>query len=254
MALFRSNGKILRVGAVAPVHTGVNPYNPLNLPPFTVRCRFTEGATPYQHQGTWTRVSEIPNVWDCTYETTSWASFLYAQTELVELIGANTEGVTNMQLLFGNDQKLESICTFDTRSVTSTLQMFFNCISLVTVPFFETQNVTHMGSMFSSCSSLETIPFMDTRKVTNMESFCAGCISLKSIPLFDVSSIERIGAAFDGCTAVETGALALYNALALVSPEPAHYNTFTHCGIGTVTGRAELEQIPTYWGGLGPNP
>lgn len=45
---------------------------------------------------------------------------------------------------------------------------------------------------------------------------------------------------------IDSGALAFYNKVKSVSK---HTNTFTSCGINTVSGNADLDQIPTAWGG-----
>jgi hypothetical protein len=54
------------------------------------------------------------------------------------------------------------------------------------------------------------------------------------------------------CYKVETGALALYQqASTQATPPSKHDSTFWNCGRDTVTGAAELAQIPSSWGGTG---
>jgi hypothetical protein len=49
---------------------------------------------------------------------------------------------------------------------------------------------------------------------------------------------------------VESGALALYQQAGSQATPPSSYsNCFAGCGRDTVTGAAELAQIPTDWGG-----
>jgi len=53
---------------------------------------------------------------------------------------------------------------------------------------------------------------------------------------------------FYGCVNVESGALALYQqASTQTNPPTNNYQTFTNCGSNTVTGVAELAQIPSSW-------
>ena len=157
-----------------------DPYNPLNLPPYTIRVLYRVGATPNFSKGTGVQVSQSPNIWDLTYNNTVWEGLLEDETLILEVLGANTSGVTNM------------------------------------------------SNMFKYCTSLTTAPLFDTSSVTNMSQM------------------------FDECTNVETGALALYQqASTQATPPSDHDRTFRHCGSGTVTGTAELAQIPSDWGGTG---
>ena len=182
----------------------VDPYNPLNLPPYTIRLLYNDGATPYFTMGTGVQVSQSPNIWDLTYNNTVWESLLEEEFDLLEVLGANTSGVTNMSY------------------------MFRDCASLTTAPLFDTSSVTNMSRMFVNCTSLTTAPLFDTSSVTNMSQM------------------------FEGCTNVETGALALYQqASTQATPPSNHDRTFRNCGRNTVTGAAELAQIPSSWGGTG---
>jgi len=53
---------------------------------------------------------------------------------------------------------------------------------------------------------------------------------------------------FSGCYKVESGALALYQqASSQATPPSTHNSAFYKCGRDTVTGAAELAQIPSDW-------
>jgi len=55
---------------------------------------------------------------------------------------------------------------------------------------------------------------------------------------------------FMNCYKVESGALALYQqARSQANPPSTHNHAFANCGRDTVTGAAELAQIPVSWGG-----
>ena len=184
----------------------VDPYNPLNLPDKTIRLRYMDDMTPTFPKGTAVQVTSSPNVWDLTYNDNNWYVLLECNAYLLEVLGANTRGVTNME------------------------------------------------GMFSGSTALTSVPLFNTSSVTNMAGMFDGCRSLTSVPLFNTSSVTSMTRMFYGCELVESGALALYQqASTQTVPPNNHRECFTYCGKDTVTGRAELGQIPMSWGGGGPD-
>lgn len=261
-------------------------YNPLNLPPYTMRFKFLhdndDPTTQTWKSGvTWTRVSSSPNIWDCTYQNNDWTQlfeekFNYVSWETwngdVEILGANINGVTDLGYLFISCQGIKAIGLFDTYTVNIFNGMLAACTlsnvdiplfntvnathmngmfsgsSVTEVPLFNTSNVRYMSAMFSSCSLIESVPLFDTANVLNMSAMFQGCTKLKSIPLFNTSSVTHMGNMCNGCLNVESGALALYKqASTQTNPPLYHYETFRNCGRDTVTGSAELAQIPSDW-------
>lgn len=104
--------------------------------------------------------------------------------------------------------------------------------------------------LFFDARQLEEVIAANTTGVTHMNSMFEACTSLTSVPLLDTSSVKYMDYTFYGCYAVESGALALYQqASTQASPPTSHTATFGDCGRDTVTGAAELAQIPTSWGG-----
>lgn len=324
--MFTYNGNIVTYGGnwVRP-----DPVNPVYLPPYTIRLRFFDGYTPTFHKGTGVQVSSGTgaNIWDLTYENSDWSLLLgYATSSLVEVVAANTSGVTNMNALF-ESSNLTTLPLFDTSnvrdmgymfencrllttlpaldtsnvrnmshmlylcpslsslpmldtsnvtdmsymldqsdytgnnalttmplwdmsSVTTTEYMFHNCTALATVPLLDLSSVVNMRSMFNLCSGLPSVPTFDTSSATNMNSMFNQCSSLTAIPLFDTADVTDVNAMFSGCVNVQSGALALYTQLSSQTVPPTNYSyCFNHCGENTVTGAAELAQIPTSWGG-----
>ena len=195
------------------------------LPPFTIRLKFTEGVTPTFRYGTAVQVSSSPNIWDLTYENSFWLGSLLNQPYyLLEVISGNTTGIVNMNSLFFDCTSLTSVCMLDTAVCRDMSDMFCYCRSLTNIPLFDTSMVTYMTQMFREC------------------------LSLTNIPLFDTSSVTNMNRMFQGCTNVQTGALALYQqASSQANPPTSHDNTFYDCGSETVTGAAELAQIPDDW-------
>ncbi len=223
MKIYTYDNKIMTVGGKwmeQPAQPGPGP----GLPPFTIRLKFAEWFTPTFYKGTAVQVSSSPNIWDLTYENTSWELLCSNQDYLNEVIDANTTGVTDMG------------------------GMFYQCSSLIAVPLFDTSSATDMASMFSACHSLTTVPLFDTSNVTDMGSMFYGCDGLQSIPLFDTSSATYTSSMFQGCFNVQSGALALYQqASTQATPPNSHRRMFSDCGIDTTTGAAELAQIPSDW-------
>ena len=242
-----------------------------SLPPYTIRLRYMDGVTPTFNRGTAVQVSSSPNIWDLTYEHYKWNALLYQHATLLEVIEANTTGVSNMTDLFSDCYSLTSVPLFDTSSVTNMSYMFRycyfltsvplfdtssvtsmqgtfqSCQTLTTVPLFDTSSVTDMTQMFASCSRLTSVPLFDTSSVTTMQEMFFDCSSLTSIPLFNTSSVTDMFGMFYMCSNVENGALALYQQASSQAIVPDHSRTFYNCGAKTVTGAAELAQIPDDW-------
>lgn len=254
--------------------TWIDPYNPLGLPPRTIRLLFTTGVTPTFQSGTAVQVSSDPNVWDLTTQGTGWADLLMQQYNLLEVLGANATGITNMHAMFYDCTSLRSVALFDTSAVTSAYAMFCRCTSLLNMPLYDLSSLTSMVEMFEACHSLAALPLFDTSSVTNMTDAFSNCRTITEIPLFDTSSVTNFSSAFDGCESlneiplldtssagnvdymfnycrsVQRGAQALYQQMsAQTIPPSTHIGCFNLCGDQTVSGRAELAQIPQDWGG-----
>ena len=130
---------------------------------------------------------------------------------------------------------------------------FYKCTSLASAANINMQFAASgtLTSAFYQCRSLEGLPDLSGRRTTNINSMCTDCAALKAIPspLIAASSVvQYVGYAFSGCVNVESGALALYNRLSgQTTPPPNHQECFKDCGSNTVTGAAELAQIPSDW-------
>jgi len=195
----------------------------------TLRLRFTTGVTPVFSKGTAVRVSADPNIWELTYNDTSWENLLDGQGELIEVLAVGA-----------------------TTGLTNTRQMFRDCSKLVSVATFDTSSVTTMAAMFRGCSSLVSAPMLNTSSATTVSSMFNGCYALTNVPLYDTSLVTNMNLMFYECTDVQSGALALYTQSSTqINPPSSHTETFTLCGSATTTGAAELAQIPSDWGGTG---
>ena len=199
----------------------------VNLPSKTIRVKFKSNYTPPTSMGNrQTLVDSTNNIWDIYKSSNDWSTLFRNNYSLLEVLGANTSGVTNMN------------------------SMFYSCDSLTYVPLFDTSNVTNMYSMFYLCNSLSSIPLFNTSNVSSMGRMFYACHALTSIPLFNTSKVTDMYSTFQYCSHVEQGALALYQqASTQTNPPSDHRYTFNSCGTATQTGSAELAQIPSDWGG-----
>lgn len=258
----------------ASVISGIN-YNPLDLPPYTLRLQYNLGVTPsFEYGGSGVQVSSNPNIWDFTYQNSDWTMCILGHDDLIAVLGGNTSGVTKMYNLFYWCTSLTNVNVFDTSNVIAMGGMFEkcpftsvplfptqscyafesvfrDCKNLVTVPLFDTQNAIYFGCMFEGCTGLQYIPLFNSSKGQSFQCMFEGCTSLREVPLLDTSSCTgNIYQMFDGCINVSSGALAMYNQVSTQSPVPnRHAYMFRNCGSNTTTGAAELAQIPTSWGG-----
>lgn len=256
MKVYTFNNKVLKNSATDKwlAKKEVDPYNPLGLPPNTVRVKTSDGQPPIKDEAapasyeTATLVAGTSDVYDIYKSGTSFFGLLASSTNVTEVLGANTTGVTNMSYMCYGCTLLTTIPLFDTSSVTEMFGIFTSCSLLTTVPLLNTSSVTNMQSMFYGCSSLTTVSLFDTSSVTDMTSMFNGCSSLTVIPLFNTSSVTSMNNMCRNCSNVESGALALYNqASSQTTPPSNHSFTFRGCGSNTTTGAAELEQIPSDW-------
>ena len=218
------NSKILTVGT--KWLTNDLPQIPAN----TIRLKYKAGTVPTTYKrASKVCIDEQNNIWDVTYNDSNW-NWLFIQNvgvsndNLLEVLGGNTSNVTDMAFLFRNATSLVKVAAFDTSNVGNMQQMFGYCSALTQVPVFNTVNATNMSAMFTECYSLKAVPLFNTSKVTTM--WCT----------------------FWNCPNVESGALALYQqASSQAIPPSDHHATFRSCGSNTVTGAAELAQIPDDW-------
>lgn len=198
-----------------------DPYNPYDLPDYTLRLKYESGKSPSISRGTSTRVSTSPNIWDVTYEDPNWDSWLANNFYLTDVLGGNTTNVTSMTKLFDNDRVLTSVNIFDTSNVKDMSYMYFFVGNLTSVPVYDTSNATNMASMFCYCSALT------------------------AIPQFNTQNVNSVSYMFKDCVNVVSGISAFYEQIK--NNNPTHYSTFNNCGTNTTQGQAELELIPSGW-------
>lgn len=251
--LLKNSNKVLKYNGSLLNINEYDPYNPLNLPPNTIRLKFKDGVIPTFENwaGTpipGTQVSEEPNIWDLTYNDSDWQYLLSRESDLLEVLGANTTNVTNIKKMFRGCTSLSSVNIFDTSNITEMRELYAGCYSLLNVPSLNVSKVLDLGSLYAGCYSLTSIPYIDTRNANAIDYICFNCSALKEVPLLDTTNVLDCQCAFQGCVNVESGALALYQqASTQANPPSRHKQTFRNCGTNTQTGSAELAQIPYDW-------
>ena len=293
-----SSGSGLRYEVQDPPGPGpepVDPLDPSNVPPNTIRCKFSSGYTPTMGDSQ-TLVDATENIWDITKSDRRYSGLFQSNTDLLVATISSLDSITNIGGLFqgasnltkatirnvnyslsqvfsrcsslvsvdlkdsiltgsANNLFLEcvsltSIKDLNTNNITGASFMFDNCRSLTSIPLFDTRACTSMWHMCSRCSSLVTVPLFDTSSCTNLSEMFSGCTSLTTIPLFNTSSCTNMSEMFRDCYNVQSGTVALYQqASTQATPPTSHSRTFENCGRDTITGAAELAQIPTDWGG-----
>ena len=209
----------------------LNALNPLNLPPYTIRVKYRDGANPTSAgsitRGVYTRVSTTPNIWDVKYETPSWSYFFSDERiGLIEVLGANSTNVTAMDYMFNFCRVLTGVALFDTSNVVITKSMFDCAYELLESPCYNLSNVQSADSMFSNARKLKYIPDFDLRSVVNTHGM-----------FFDTFNVE-------------SGALNMYSKLSARGNEIDHGYMFFDCGKNSEQGSAEVAQIPTDWVGV----
>lgn len=233
---------------------GIQGYDPSSLTTLT-------GAT-------WTQISSSPNVWlwdASSVRTTDWSGAFYSKFQDasssgdVELIAASTlttpttVGMDGSPYngMFGNNTALVSSCALDIHYATNCSRIFNRCVNLGGHVAVRCPSATSVNQMFRGCSALESFTLSKTYYVKDFQQLCLDCTSLQTVPSLDTHAATNVTEMFSNCIKVTGGALALYNQMSTQTTPPATYtNCFADCGVDTVTGLSELEQIPSSWGGI----
>lgn len=198
-----------------------DPYNPLGLPPMTFRFQLVSGQS-WAGAMPATIVSE--GIVDVTFTQSNITQ--YDKSAIAKILGANASGFTSLN------------------------SMFASATNLTEVALFDTSNCTDLSYLFAGIQVLEELPDFPTNNCENFQFFASTSSGLKKVPNLDVSSATNVTNMFYSCTSVESGALNMYQKLSALSPLPTYNGyTFDKCGSSTVTGAAELAQIPSSWGG-----
>lgn len=95
---------------------------------------------------------------------------------------------------------------------------------------------------------------LDSSNATNVSAAFGYSSSLSKLypDNYIVSNLTNVSSMFQGCFYIESGIIGTYNKFAALGNQITSYtDCFQYCGSQTVTGAAELAQIPSSWGGTG---
>ena len=171
---------------------------------------------------------------------------------LANLVDCNMslENATNIVAMYGNCESLTQFpSNIDCTNLTSLASVFGGCAQMVTPPTFtNTEGITSISRLFDNCYNLESIPVFYTANVEDFDYAFAACRSIRNIPALSTGKAKTVNSMFNQCVNVETGTLGMYNQLSTQATPPTnYYSCFRDCGSNTVTGAAELAQIPAAW-------
>lgn len=240
----------------------------------------TYGIRSASFEGTWTAVDASKGIWDWDVDDPQWSTDWsgkfwskfstgngFSADETVKVLEADLTGIVNAKGLFYNSPLLVSADNFTNTGSLETIEIMFYGSGIVHAPAFDTSSVLLMAQAFNSCTLLLDAPGYDLSSLSintqysqgshGMMDMFGGCTALTAIPMFtnipqaDIYTCSSyFASAFYGCVNVESGALDLYDAMIDAGNLPSfNTNMFQNCGSNTVTGAAELAQIPASWGG-----
>jgi hypothetical protein len=207
------------------------------------------------------------------------------QVELIEAGALTTPTILSSQSgsnyygIFARDTYLVSVCPLSITNAYDCARLFHKCTNLagavsISCPSAttladcfggsnETSNtamtsatITTSSSLvtakqvFRGCTALQSFSISNTESVQDFTALCYGCTALQAVPLLATDAATSVQSMFNNCRNVTSGALALYTQMSTQTTPPSTYTyCFTKCGLDTVTGAAELDQIPSSWGG-----
>lgn len=150
-------------------------------------------------------------------------------------------------------EKLQIVTIPTERPLVDLSHLCHNCTMLydLNLTYLDTSHVTDFTDMCSGCRSLQTAPNIDTTSGTDFLRMFQYC-DLLEVPQYNMPAALNVDRMFDDNQNVTTGALSLYNQIK-DNPDIDGQMCFVGCGVNTETGRADLDQIPQYWGGELPD-
>ena len=168
----------------------------------------------------------IPNAYDC-------ARIFHKCTNLAGTVSLSCPSATTLADCFGGSNTSSNTALTSANIITSS-------------------SLVEAKQIFRGCTALQSFTISTTSSVQNFTALCYGCTALQTVPLLATNAATNVQSMFNNCRNVTSGALALYTQMSTQTTPPyTHDYCFYKCGADTVTGAAELAQIPSAWGGTG---
>ena len=161
------------IRGVEPTPPPVDPWNPLNLPSYTIRVKLDDTSYDCSNKGfngTWTSVDNN-GTWDIYYPLPNWSRLLrnslglFGEMKVHQILGLNATGVTNMERFedCGQQYLYGTLPLFDTTSLTNVINMFYECyyvdggqLALYQQMSSQTNPPSNHSGCFNSCGSSST--------------------------------------------------------------------------------------------------
>jgi hypothetical protein len=150
-----------------------DPWNPLNLPAYTIRVQLTDTSFDCSNQGfngTWTRVNNN-GTWDVTSVNSNWKRLLtdsigyWGKKKTHKILGINSTGVTNMERFedCAHEFLIGTIPLFDTTTLTDVTNAFYEAyyveggqLALYQQMSTQTNPPSRHSGCFASCGKYST--------------------------------------------------------------------------------------------------
>lgn len=257
--IYTVNNKVLKNSANDKwlIKKAGDPYNPLGLPAGVMRMKMADGWTLGSYDPSsleFTQVSSSPNVWDMKVKNGSGISnWTIGSNNIIEIMGFNPEGVTGynsgIRNIMGSTttkigaMRLPEVTALDSYSFSSTIEE----VGPLSIP-----NANSIAAAFQGRQQLRYVVLNDLANVENCVSAFSYCYALTSMPILNgLVKVTNAESMFYNSLNIGSGILDMYNTLNAMGTVTNHSDTFYQCGRDSVTGAAELAQIPSSWGGTG---
>lgn len=241
MKVLFKNGNMLRIEQnILMPEIKIDPYNPADLPAYSVRVKFAEGKSPVQHYiddpdadpWVWPRpqipdpawhqtcIDEENNIWDIKYENSNWTNVFnggnYSKvgvtddSSILEIISGNLAGVTNIEG-FLTDQKYTTKVIFNAKDAIYSRQNPYSSQYFL-------QRMTRLEELHVDLSSLSSLPEywgnnveannlqtveMKISSMTSIESKFQS-MAVRTVILHDAKVLTNARDAFRSCNNLST--------------------------------------------------
>ena len=196
--------------------------------------------------GRWGKLQELPAF--NMSSVTNVEDFLSGQWEIESLPVLSMPNVTSLEAAFYYCKNLKYVPVWNVPNLTSMHRAFGWCHSLEEFPAWDVSKVTNFEQCFYDCESLKRVLFTNTNSAEDMSHMFAACYELNTMPDFVVDNVTEVDTMFQDCTKIPSGILNMYDKLSALGDQVTnHDRCFYRCGIGTTTGYAEYQQIPSDW-------
>lgn len=198
---------------------------PSAISPYTVRFEFTSPVvdpTSYQYHwntwGTWARVSSSPNVWDFTYQNTTWGNVfntgLYSTLPSCKIIDANLRDVTEFTDTFYAQSNITSVNLGDLWSLQVFTQPLQGCSSItefIVGDIGELSSASYIelntgdGHFIPARGSIERVQIGNCYKDIHWITDDGACPYLKSVTVGTQYATTSISTMFKGLSGSSKG-------------------------------------------------